>query len=369
METSSLIFSPDISGFTAFVTQTEIQHSRHIISELIEVILNSNELGLKVSEIEGDSVLFYRAGEPPKAGEIVNQSKKMFIDFHAYLRVIERDNVCQCGACRTASNLSLKFVTHYGELREIAIQDFKKLIGSDLILAHRLLKNSIPSHEYLMLSERYLENQNSEIPVNESWITVEPNVEVFDNFGEIKTKYIPLTPLRNLVPAPAKLDKLSVGDGEVDLSINIRAPIMLVHQVLIDPKSKIHWVNGIQDVRNAEPINRINTSHTCVFDDLEIHVVTKNNKMKGDEIRYTERGEAGVGLSVITDFKLKEKNGSTKVSLRVILERTVVSGTLFKRMIEGLKKHRMTKVMIRGMKKNLVSLKRYCEKLAEEAGK
>ncbi|MCZ6776101.1 MAG: DUF2652 domain-containing protein, partial [Ignavibacteria bacterium] len=89
METSSLIFIPDISGFTTFVTQTEIQHSRHIISELIEVILNSNELGLKVSEIEGDSVLFYRAGEPPKAEEIVNQSKKMFIDFHAYLRVIE----------------------------------------------------------------------------------------------------------------------------------------------------------------------------------------------------------------------------------------------------------------------------------------
>ena len=166
------------------------------------------------------------------------------------------------------------------------------------------------------------------------------------------------------------MDELRVDGNPVDLSINIKAPVMLVHQVLIDAKSKIHWVAGIRDVRNAEPINRINTLHTCVFDDLEIHVVTKNNQITGDEIYYTERGNTSVGLTVITDFNLKEQNGLTHLALRVIPERrTGTSGNPFKKMIENMKKSLMTKVMIRSMKKNLVSLKEYCEKLCEESGK
>ena len=33
----SLLYIPDISGFTEFVHQTEIEHSRHIVSELLEL--------------------------------------------------------------------------------------------------------------------------------------------------------------------------------------------------------------------------------------------------------------------------------------------------------------------------------------------
>ena len=42
----SLIFIPDISGFTEFVNNTEVSHSRHIITELLELIINSNKMGL-----------------------------------------------------------------------------------------------------------------------------------------------------------------------------------------------------------------------------------------------------------------------------------------------------------------------------------
>ena len=65
MAEQSLIFIPDISGFTKFVTETEITHSQHIISELINAIIIENSLNLKISEIEGDAVLFYRIGKPP----------------------------------------------------------------------------------------------------------------------------------------------------------------------------------------------------------------------------------------------------------------------------------------------------------------
>ncbi|MCK5571334.1 MAG: DUF2652 domain-containing protein, partial [Bacteroidetes bacterium] len=73
MDNSALIFLPDISGFTKFVTHTEIQHSRHIVAELLETVMRANSLGLKISELEGDAVLYYRPGDPPSLGELVQQ--------------------------------------------------------------------------------------------------------------------------------------------------------------------------------------------------------------------------------------------------------------------------------------------------------
>jgi hypothetical protein len=65
MNTKGLIFIPDISGFTRFVNEVEIDHSRHIIQELLEVIINSNKIGLEVSEIEGDAILFINMAIAP----------------------------------------------------------------------------------------------------------------------------------------------------------------------------------------------------------------------------------------------------------------------------------------------------------------
>jgi Protein of unknown function (DUF2652) len=97
MENQALIFIPDISGFTKFVTKCEINHTNHIISNLINIILDSNRLELKVAEIEGDAVLFYSKSKPPKKERIIQQSKRMFIDFHTNLKDMERNFFCKCG--------------------------------------------------------------------------------------------------------------------------------------------------------------------------------------------------------------------------------------------------------------------------------
>ena len=199
MENQALIFIPDISGFTKFVTKCEINHTNHIISNLINIILDSNPLELKVSEIEGDAVLFYFKGMPPKKEEIIQQSKRMFIDFHTNLKAMERNFFCKCGSCTTASNLTLKFIVHYGVCKEVPIHNSTKLIGSDVIIAHKLLKNNIPEREYILLSEKYLKSQQSKLIIEEDWVDIKSNIENFENFGEIRTKYIPLSPLRRLI--------------------------------------------------------------------------------------------------------------------------------------------------------------------------
>jgi len=99
MENKGLLFIPDISGFSRFVSETEIDHSRLIIQELLEILINANQIGLEVSEIEGDAILFYKFGEPPELKELYKQVEKMFCEFHRNLFAYEHRRFCQCKAC------------------------------------------------------------------------------------------------------------------------------------------------------------------------------------------------------------------------------------------------------------------------------
>src|SRR5689334_15757873 len=109
MAEQAIILIADISGFTEFTGATEIDHAAHIITELLELIVASNDSDFTLAEIEGDAVLLYRKGEPLTRAQLASQCLRMFSNFHKRLSVIERDTVCQCGACQSATNLSLKF--------------------------------------------------------------------------------------------------------------------------------------------------------------------------------------------------------------------------------------------------------------------
>ena len=153
MAESATILIPDISGFTDFVTRTELDHGAHIIRELLDVLATANTTGFTLSEVEGDALLLYRKAPAPSLGEVVDQCTEMFVRFHECLVVIERDSVCRCGACKTASHLGVKFVIHFGEIQEISVAGFTKATGLDMIVAHRLLKNDVPVREHVLVTK------------------------------------------------------------------------------------------------------------------------------------------------------------------------------------------------------------------------
>jgi hypothetical protein len=367
MENTALIFIPDISGYTEFVTQTEIKHSNHIISELLEVILNANQIKLEVSEIEGDAVLFYRKGDPPKLEELISQVKRMFIDFHTHLKIIQRDNVCQCGACRTATNLSLKFIAHYGVLQETVIQNFVKIMGSDVILAHRLLKNTIDEKEYMLATDYYLSTQDNNSGTLENWVNFLEKSESFNNFPEIKIQYTSLLKVLEEIPAVPQIQKIELQKSKPDATITIDAPILLVHEMLTDSEAKLHIAPGIKDVKSNSPINRINATHTCIFEDLEVHFVTQLNQARNGEINYLEEVEVSLGFGFISDYTLKENNGGTILSVRTfpkIIQNQNETG--IKKIWNKIKTNIIHSKIKSTSKKNLVLYKNYCEKVAQE---
>jgi len=75
----------------------------------------------------------------------------MFESFHEELKIVERDSVCQCGACKTASNLTLKFIAHHGMVQEIKVLQFTKCSGLDLVVAHVAVEIDAPMLEVYQL--------------------------------------------------------------------------------------------------------------------------------------------------------------------------------------------------------------------------
>ena len=140
MAGNGLLVIPDISGFTTFVHRTEIDHSRLIIQELLETLINANSFDLEISEIEGDAILFYKYCDPPELPEIYRQVEAMFCAFHRNVIAYDARRYCQCGACTGVSDLTLKVITHYGEFTGYNVRSFNKLIGRDIIVAHELLE-------------------------------------------------------------------------------------------------------------------------------------------------------------------------------------------------------------------------------------
>ena len=82
MADSATILIPDISGYTEFLTKTELVHSSHIVNELLEAILVPNEGEFELSEVEGDALLLYRKGKPVEADVLVRLCLSMFESFH-----------------------------------------------------------------------------------------------------------------------------------------------------------------------------------------------------------------------------------------------------------------------------------------------
>lgn len=156
--TNAVLMLADISGFTKFMKAHAIasSHARQIIVRLLDALVKASGPPLKVAELEGDAVFFYAlAGENQLmdvATRVKSQLPRLFRVFKQEVEALQKVPICKCDACANVASLRLKQVVHTGEVAVERIGRFEKLFGLDVIVVHRMLKNSVPSSEYLMLS-------------------------------------------------------------------------------------------------------------------------------------------------------------------------------------------------------------------------
>ncbi len=185
-----LLIIADISGYTRFMISDdiEIRHRQHIISELFHVIIREIEIPLEIAKLEGDAIFLYINKEASEfthddIGKIAGKKLLLFFKvFHEKLSELASQTSCRCGACSNLHSLRIKIVAHSGEALFYRIHDFNELSGTDVILVHRLLKNSQTGDEYLLLTESAY--QDIQFPYK---LTVMEGREKYEHLGQVKT--------------------------------------------------------------------------------------------------------------------------------------------------------------------------------------
>ncbi|RPI65811.1 MAG: DUF2652 domain-containing protein [Ignavibacteriales bacterium] len=311
MTENATILIPDISGFTEFVTRTELDHSSHIINELLNLIISQNYSGFSLSEIEGDAVLFYKKGDILSKQLLVKQCLDIFSKFHEQLKYIERDVVCRCGACQSASHLSLKFIIHYGTIKEFRIADIVKASGIDMIIAHRLLKNNINSNEYILISSSCLNGlSDKEETSGLKWRT---HIEKYPAIGDIVVEFADLQEIKKGIPPIPERKTYVRHEGGDTMEIEIEATIEEVYQKLIDLDSIPKWMVGVTGIKRDIGVERIGTKHICMTPSLEMEVELDYAEFMEDtaivvnKFNIRSLGISGVG----TDYLKKIDDNTT----------------------------------------------------------
>ena len=138
------LFLADISGYTSFVAQTEIEHADIALSYLLETIVEMLNSKLTIAKLEGDAVFAYaddgRLTEGRSLLELVDQTYRAFRDKASDLF---EHATCHCRACQAIPTLDLKFMVHHGSFVIQQIAGIKDLLGTDVNLLHRLAKNHV----------------------------------------------------------------------------------------------------------------------------------------------------------------------------------------------------------------------------------
>jgi hypothetical protein len=325
MANKGLLFIPDISGFTQFVHSTEIEHSRLIIQELLETLINTNQIGLEISEIEGDAILFYKFGEAPEMGVLYEQVKRMFCEFHKQLMAYDQTRFCQCKACLSAIHLSLKVITHYGEFTGYNVKNFSKLIGKDIIVAHQLLKNDIGQHEYWLVTN----NVAQKPPVGlAQWMQWGSSAKPTEN-GDIPFYYTQLSQLRKEIK-PDPSPQLTVEDKVKMLSFSreYATDIITMFHAAGDFNYRARWQKG---VRKVEEINhflpRVGMRSRFLLEGGQVLIYTSSYAYQKDRIEFSETDEQKTGT---TYFLIEKVSGNrTRLTISYHLKKSPMSNFLF----------------------------------------
>lgn len=261
MKRNALYFMPDISGFTNFVNSTETEHSKHIISELLEGLIDTNIMDLQLAEIEGDALFMYTLSTP-SFDTVIKQSQKMLEEFTHQIEKYETQRICQCGACMNTSNLKVKFIVHYGEIAFMKVKHIVKPYGADVIKTHRLLKNSISANQYLLLSSETVDYYGINLDEDSSFETTQDDYDL----GTIKYFYKDLAQFK-ITKKDSTTNALAIKPNQspkLTFTTILDSEISEAFSVITDFSIRTVWYKLVDNLLFDEfRVNRIGTRHNC----------------------------------------------------------------------------------------------------------
>ncbi len=202
----------DISGFTSYLAKVELEHAHEILTDLLETIVKEFKTLLTISKLEGDAVFAYIPESDILSGErFLELIENTYISFRGQRETSRRNTTCTCKACKSIPTLDLKFFVHHGDFIVQQVSGIRELVGSDVNMIHRLMKNHVTENTgwnaYMLFTKHAIQSLGVQLD------EIHEQLESYEHLGEIQVycvdlhaRYKAIIDAREIVISPETAD-------------------------------------------------------------------------------------------------------------------------------------------------------------------
>jgi uncharacterized protein YndB with AHSA1/START domain len=307
----------DISGYTKYLTGVELDHSQDILADLLGTIVGHLTSQLELAKLEGDAVFCFSSDSAGNAdgASLVTMVEGCYFAFEEGVRNIKNLTTCQCNACLRIPELTLKFLVHHGEYAIHDVLGNRELVGSDVILAHRLLKNEVTKTTGLRGYALFTQTGVERFGLDPSAIGWSEHRETYDDVGEVAAWLFDLE-ARWEEEQKRRRVYLAPGEALIDVSVDLPGPPAAVWEWFTSPNKRVLWQPGALriDQENEGGARGIGTINHCVHGEATVREQILDWK-PFDYLSYSSQGDMGTLLATVELVSLDD--GTTRVGFRM----------------------------------------------------
>lgn len=241
----------DISGYTEYLAGVELDHAQDVLADLISTVVKSYRPRFKLSKLEGDAAFVYSQAASVDGSILMDTIEGSYFAFRQRLLSIRQASTCECQACILIPNLDLKVVAHHGEVVIQKMAGRSELVGTDVVVVHRLLKNSIDNPAYAFFTDATI----SATGLDPRALEMSRHTETYDHLGEVGGWIHDLT--RQWV-AMRERKRVYVAATEAVLSYSAFYPVVpeVLWEYISSPVLRAQWNAGLDRIDQLDPSGR-----------------------------------------------------------------------------------------------------------------
>lgn len=301
----------DISGYTSYLAGAELDHAQDILADLMTTVVGALRPGFRLAKLEGDAAFAYVLTERIDGSQLLDAVERTYFAFRRRLRDIAQATSCVCNACVLMPRLDLKFVVHHGSIIRHRVAGREELVGSDVIIAHRFLKNHVTERlgtpAYALFSDPCV----AVMAVDPVALGMAEYRDAYDDLGEVGAW------IHDLNAAwIAELDRRRRVVSEREAGFIYEsiqpAPRDIVWSFLTDPAIRPRWqagVTGVDELPTA-PRRGVGTTNHCMHGaDMIVEEIL--DWRPTDYV--THRSTMSNGFKAMSSFVLEDVPDGTRV--------------------------------------------------------
>ncbi|HET9906329.1 MAG TPA: DUF2652 domain-containing protein [Anaerolineales bacterium] len=318
----------DISGYTEFLTRSELDHAQDALQNLFDIQLAHIKYPFVISGFRGDAIFIY----VPEANicepqTILEALENLFFAFATARRQMIYNTTCPCRACQNIARLDLKMVIHYGEYALQKLGDREELLGADVIVPHRMLKNNVIEKTGIESYALFSDAAADAAQLSQLAYPLIGHSETYEHIGEVKMHVLDL---RKVWEREQEKTRFVVTAEEAWLNFEWEvpdAPLAATWENLTNPRRELQW-SGYDLVERTDALGgrlRPESTYHCAHGDL--HIFNKILDWKPFEYISIEQN-ISLGIQLVQTRRVQETANGTKIIFYVRQPEAPVSDEL-----------------------------------------